>query len=189
MLKKRCDAGKCNLFLQLVSLICPSANLWNNKINIPEFSVIKCPFNFLQIRWVCGQKRNVGTLKMGLGNMEKISISSNRIRYFNVLCGCMKYIILCFVLTCTCTVYCPQCFAPIRTNTINCNRCWHLLQTYIYIYIYHKEFFLNARQVKTRSVGELVQFYYLWKKTERHDVFANKTRLEKKKYALHPGVT
>ena len=25
-----------------------------------------------------------------------------------------------------------------------------------------------------RSVGELVQFYYLWKKTERHDVFANR---------------
>ena len=44
-------------------------------------------------------------------------------------------------------------------------------------------------QVRTRSVGELVQFYYLWKKTERHDVFANKTRLEKKKYTLHPGVT
>ena len=42
-------------------------------------------------------------------------------------------------------------------------------------------------QVRTRSVGELVQFYYLWKKTERHDVFANATRLEKKKYTLHPG--
>jgi hypothetical protein len=36
-------------------------------------------------------------------------------------------------------------------------------------------------------VGELVQFYYLWKKTERHDVFANATRMEKKKYTLHPG--
>lgn len=44
-------------------------------------------------------------------------------------------------------------------------------------------------QVRTRSVGELVQFYYLWKKSERHDIFANKTRLEKKKYALHPGLT
>lgn len=38
-------------------------------------------------------------------------------------------------------------------------------------------------------MGELVQFYYLWKKTERHDVFANKARLEKKKYTLHPGLT
>ena len=46
---------------------------------------------------------------------------------------------------------------------------------------------MHAFQVRTRSVGELVQFYYLWKKTERHDVFANATRLEKKKYTLHPG--
>lgn len=38
-------------------------------------------------------------------------------------------------------------------------------------------------------MGELVQFYYLWKKSERHDIFANKTRLEKKKYTLHPGLT
>merc|ERR1712117_519041 len=34
-----------------------------------------------------------------------------------------------------------------------------------------------------------VQFYYLWKKTERHDVFANSFRIEKKKYTLHPGTT
>lgn len=58
------------------------------------------------------------------------------------------------------------------------------------IRIYGKEFFLIAtNKVKTRSVGELVQFYYLWKKTERHDVFANRVELEKKKYSLHPGVT
>lgn len=55
---------------------------------------------------------------------------------------------------------------------------------------YGKDFHLiQQNKVRTRSVGELVQFYYLWKKTERHDVFANKTRLEKKKYALHPGTT
>nr|XP_023026766.1 mesoderm induction early response protein 1-like [Leptinotarsa decemlineata] len=53
-----------------------------------------------------------------------------------------------------------------------------------------KNFYLTQQnKVRTRSVGELVQFYYLWKKSERHDVFANKVRLEKKKYALHPGVT
>lgn len=58
------------------------------------------------------------------------------------------------------------------------------------IRIYGKEFFLiQTNKVKSRSVGELVQFYYLWKKTERHDVFANRAKLEKKKYALHPGVT
>lgn len=55
---------------------------------------------------------------------------------------------------------------------------------------YGKDFHLiQQHKVRTRSVGELVQFYYLWKKTERHDVFANKTRLEKKKYTLHPGLT
>ncbi|CAH1965022.1 unnamed protein product [Acanthoscelides obtectus] len=48
---------------------------------------------------------------------------------------------------------------------------------------------IQQNKVRTRSVGELVQFYYLWKKSERHDIFANKARLEKKKYALHPGFT
>lgn len=56
--------------------------------------------------------------------------------------------------------------------------------------LYGKDFHMIQQQkVRTRSVGELVQFYYLWKKTERHDVFANSTRLEKKKYTLHPGNT
>ncbi|KAG8229081.1 hypothetical protein J437_LFUL010144 [Ladona fulva] len=55
---------------------------------------------------------------------------------------------------------------------------------------YGKDFHqIQQNKVRTRSVGELVQFYYLWKKTERHDIFANKARLEKKKYTLHPGVT
>lgn len=48
---------------------------------------------------------------------------------------------------------------------------------------------IQKTKVKTRSVGELVQFYYLWKKTERHDVYAHKSRLEKKKYTLYPGIT
>ena len=56
--------------------------------------------------------------------------------------------------------------------------------------LYGKDFhMIQSQKVRTRSVGELVQFYYLWKKTERHDVFANNTRLEKKKYTLHPGST
>ncbi|XP_023290476.1 mesoderm induction early response protein 1 isoform X2 [Orussus abietinus] len=55
---------------------------------------------------------------------------------------------------------------------------------------YGKDFHLiQKNKVRTRSVGELVQFYYLWKKTERHDIFTFKARLEKKKYALHPGIT
>ena len=48
---------------------------------------------------------------------------------------------------------------------------------------------LISFDIFNRSVGELVQFYYLWKKTERHDVFANSFRIEKKKYTLHPGTT
>ncbi|KAL1493007.1 hypothetical protein ABEB36_011153 [Hypothenemus hampei] len=48
---------------------------------------------------------------------------------------------------------------------------------------------IQQNKVQTKTVGELVQFYYLWKKTERHDVFANKCRLEKKKYSFHPGFT
>lgn len=58
------------------------------------------------------------------------------------------------------------------------------------IRLFGKNFYMTQQnKVRTRSVGELVQFYYLWKKTERHDMFANKVRLEKKKYVLHPGVT
>ncbi|XP_066157986.1 mesoderm induction early response protein 1-like [Euwallacea fornicatus] len=47
---------------------------------------------------------------------------------------------------------------------------------------------IQQNKVPTKSVGEIVQFYYLWKKTERHDVFANRCRLEKKKYSFNPGV-
>jgi hypothetical protein len=56
--------------------------------------------------------------------------------------------------------------------------------------VYGKDFYsIKNQKVGTRAVGELVQFYYLWKKTERHDVFANSFRMEKKKYTLHPGTT
>lgn len=58
------------------------------------------------------------------------------------------------------------------------------------ILTYGKDFHtIQAQKLRTRSVSEIVQFYYLWKKTERHDVFANKMRPDKKKYMLHPGVT
>ncbi|KAG8132516.1 putative Mesoderm induction early response protein [Naja naja] len=46
-----------------------------------------------------------------------------------------------------------------------------------------------ALEVRTRSVGECVAFYYMWKKSERYDFFAQQTRFGKKKYNLHPGVT
>jgi hypothetical protein len=38
-------------------------------------------------------------------------------------------------------------------------------------------------------VSEIVEFYYLWKKTERADQFVNKARLDKKKYNPNPCVT
>ncbi|XP_019965211.1 mesoderm induction early response protein 1b isoform X2 [Paralichthys olivaceus] len=56
--------------------------------------------------------------------------------------------------------------------------------------VYGKDFHLiQANKVRTRSVGECVAFYYMWKKSERYDFFAQQTRLGKRKYNLHPGVT
>lgn len=58
------------------------------------------------------------------------------------------------------------------------------------LHTHGKDFFLiKHNRVPTRTVGECVQFYYLWKKTERHDIFVAKFRIEKKKYTLHPGTT
>uniref|UniRef100_A0A8C8JA49 Mesoderm induction early response protein 1 n=1 Tax=Oncorhynchus tshawytscha TaxID=74940 RepID=A0A8C8JA49_ONCTS len=55
---------------------------------------------------------------------------------------------------------------------------------------YGKDFHsIQANKVRTRSVGECVAFYYMWKKSERYDFFAQQTRLGKRKYSLHPGVT
>ncbi|NXK44205.1 MIER1 protein, partial [Chauna torquata] len=53
---------------------------------------------------------------------------------------------------------------------------------------YGKDFHvIQANKVRTRSVGECVAFYYMWKKSERYDFFAQQTRFGKKKYNLHPG--
>ena len=46
-------------------------------------------------------------------------------------------------------------------------------------------FILN--QIPSRSVKELVEFYYLWKKTERYDVFSQFGKFGKKKFTLQPG--
>ncbi|PNF37176.1 hypothetical protein B7P43_G00456 [Cryptotermes secundus] len=56
---------------------------------------------------------------------------------------------------------------------------------------YGKDFHtIQRNKVRTRSVAELVNFYYLWKKTEEHDIFANRTKLKKKKNGpLYPGFT
>ncbi|NWQ82589.1 MIER1 protein, partial [Columbina picui] len=56
--------------------------------------------------------------------------------------------------------------------------------------VYGKDFHvIQANKVRTRSVGECVAFYYMWKKSERYDFFAQQTRFGKKKYNLHPGLS
>ncbi|XP_056680862.1 mesoderm induction early response protein 3 isoform X2 [Monodelphis domestica] len=56
--------------------------------------------------------------------------------------------------------------------------------------IYGKDFHLiQKNKVRTRSVAECVAFYYMWKKSERYDYFAQQTRFGKKRYNHHPGVT
>ncbi|XP_073726371.1 mesoderm induction early response protein 1a isoform X2 [Misgurnus anguillicaudatus] len=55
---------------------------------------------------------------------------------------------------------------------------------------YGKDFSsIQANKVRTRSVGECVAFYYMWKKSERYDFFAQQTKLGKRKYILRPGVS
>ncbi|VDL98614.1 unnamed protein product [Schistocephalus solidus] len=55
--------------------------------------------------------------------------------------------------------------------------------------IYNKNFRqIHLNKLRHKTVAELVQFYYLWKKTARHDDFVRFYRREKKK-PLHPGIT
>lgn len=55
---------------------------------------------------------------------------------------------------------------------------------------HYKDFQAIQHEVlSSRTVAEIVQFYYKWKKTERHDEFVRNYRIEKKKYALHPTTT
>ena len=56
--------------------------------------------------------------------------------------------------------------------------------------LYGKDFHqIQKNKLTHKSVNELVNFYYLWKKTERHDTFTSKFRFEKKKYQLNPNTT
>ncbi|XP_005319670.3 mesoderm induction early response protein 3 isoform X2 [Ictidomys tridecemlineatus] len=56
--------------------------------------------------------------------------------------------------------------------------------------LYGKDFHLiQKNKVRTRTVAECVAFYYMWKKSERYDYFAQQTRFGKKRYNHHPGVT
>lgn len=52
--------------------------------------------------------------------------------------------------------------------------------------VYGKNFHLiQANKVRTRSVGECVEYYYMWKKSDRHEYFTQQaTRLSRRKYNL-----
>ncbi|XP_007435745.1 mesoderm induction early response protein 2 isoform X3 [Python bivittatus] len=48
--------------------------------------------------------------------------------------------------------------------------------------VHGKNFHLiQANKVRTRSVGECVEYYYIWKKSERYDYFTQQTRFGRKK--------
>uniref|UniRef100_A0A3Q2LT33 MIER family member 3 n=1 Tax=Equus caballus TaxID=9796 RepID=A0A3Q2LT33_HORSE len=56
--------------------------------------------------------------------------------------------------------------------------------------LFGKDFHLiQKNKVRSRTVAECVAFYYMWKKSERYDYFAQQTRFGKKRYNHHPGVT
>lgn len=52
--------------------------------------------------------------------------------------------------------------------------------------VYGKNFnLIQANKVRTHSIGECVQYYYMWKKSDRHEYFTQQaTRLSRKKYSL-----
>uniref|UniRef100_A0A8C1JYF9 Mesoderm induction early response 1, family member 2 n=1 Tax=Cyprinus carpio TaxID=7962 RepID=A0A8C1JYF9_CYPCA len=54
-----------------------------------------------------------------------------------------------------------------------------------------KEFnLIQANKVRTRSVGECIEYYYMWKKSERHEYFTQQaTKLGRKKCNLPSGNT
>jgi hypothetical protein len=56
--------------------------------------------------------------------------------------------------------------------------------------IYGKNFrLIRDNEVPTRTRAEVVAFYYLWKKSERHDVYTNQYKIYRKRCLTHPGTT
>ncbi|MEQ2167918.1 hypothetical protein GOODEAATRI_008984, partial [Goodea atripinnis] len=46
----------------------------------------------------------------------------------------------------------------------------------------------DNEQVRTRSIGECVEYYYMWKKSERHMFFTQQaTRMSRRKYSMQSG--
>lgn len=62
------------------------------------------------------------------------------------------------------------------------------LAVFFLLFLIGNCYLIKIFQVRTRSVGECVAFYYMWKKSERYDFFAQQTKLGKRKYSLRPGV-
>lgn len=58
----------------------------------------------------------------------------------------------------------------------------------IFLCVSNNEFF-SFQFLPNYTIGELVHYYYLWKRTERHDVFIQLHRFEKRQYGLHPSAT
>ncbi|CAF4270407.1 unnamed protein product [Adineta steineri] len=52
---------------------------------------------------------------------------------------------------------------------------------------YGKDF--SMFKIPNRTVHELIFFYYIWKKSARHDMFVRQNRVEKRRFHLHPYVT
>ncbi|MGH0168004.1 UNVERIFIED_CONTAM: hypothetical protein FKN15_053759 [Acipenser sinensis] len=53
--------------------------------------------------------------------------------------------------------------------------------------VHGKNFHLiQANKVRTRSVGECVEYYYMWKKSDRYEYFTQQTKFGRKKFSLHP---
>lgn len=48
---------------------------------------------------------------------------------------------------------------------------------------------IRENEVPTRTRAEVVAFYYLWKKSERHDVYTNQYKIDRKRSLTHPGTT
>ncbi|CAK9297587.1 unnamed protein product [Gordionus sp. m RMFG-2023] len=56
--------------------------------------------------------------------------------------------------------------------------------------MFSKDFYkIQQNNLPHKNVNELVDFYYFWKKSERHDSFAAIYRGDKKKYTFNPNTT
>lgn len=55
---------------------------------------------------------------------------------------------------------------------------------------YGKEFpLIKEKLLNELSVGQIVTYYYIWKKSEKHDVFITKYKIKKKPFLLNPAIT